>query len=473
MPKPVIFIPGYPGSHIHETVSDARVYLKLLALANPFSRKKILKKLQGPDDLSVDNLRADDPIASTNLLFFDLGKQADSLYELLRHQGIEPIKFGWDWRRPIYDTPMQQRLKETVVGQSDQASEQVTLIVHSTGGLVARCLLESHASGSRASWIASNEVIAFGVPWAGTLKSFQYLAGRKSFGPVGKYAAQTLVSTTWAAFDLLPPDPKLIPASEGLPRLVVDGAGRHCGPVASSKRGWFRANIASRMHPRADASVAEIGARSAEIELGGHSLPITNVVGWGARTAVKAVIAGSGNQKRVSFVFEKGGLTTEGGDGTIPRLSANWISGDEVSTFHVPVGVDHGGKRNPHLTLWRNPGGKNLLNHLLGGHALEPFVYGAVDEADFVGGNLVRMRLAALDAEGMPLDQARVRGVELDGPDTPWSDFKPSQEGRHMIQLARGVLPEVGSEYRRFRLEFGWSDGGVDRSLKRAFLIRR
>ncbi len=445
--------------------------MKLLALANPFSRRKILKKLQGPDDLSEDTLRADDPIASTKLLFFDLGKQADSLYEILRQQGIEPIKFGWDWRRPVYDTLMQQRLKEIVVDQSNQASEQITLIVHSTGGLVARYLLESDAADS--SFLNRIEkVIAFGVPWAGTLKSFQFLTGRKSFGPVGKYAAQTLVSTTWAAFDLLPPDPKLIPAAEDLPRLVVDGAGRHCGPVASTKRGWFRADLAARMHPRADSSVAEIGVRSAEIDLGGHSLPITNVVGWGARTAVKAVITGSGNQQRVSFVFEKGGLTTEGGDGTIPRLSADWISGGAVSTFHVPVGVDHGGKRNPHLTLWRNPGGKNLLNHLLGDQALEPFVYGAVDEVDFVGGNMVRMRLVALDSAGMPLNQARARGTDLDGPDTPWFDFEPSQQGRNMIQLTRGVLPEVGSEYRRFRVEFGWSEGGVDKSLKRTYFIR-
>jgi hypothetical protein len=472
MPNPVIFVPGYPGSHIHDTVSDARIYLRLLALANPLSRKKILEKLQGPDDLSVDTLRAADPIASTNLLFFDLGKQADSLYEILRREGIEPVKFGWDWRRPIYDTPMQQRLKAAVVDLSDQASDQVTLIVHSTGGLVARYLLESQVADP-SFFDRIERVIAFGVPWAGTLKSFQYLAGRKSFGPIGRYAAQTLVSTTWAAFDLLPPDPKLISATEGLPRLVVDGAGRHCGPVASTKRGWFRANLAARMHPRADASVAEIGARTAELDLGGHTLPITNVVGWGARTAVKAVITGSGNQQRVRFVFEKGGLTTEGGDGTIPRLSADWISGAEVSTFHVPVGVDPGGKRNPHLTLWRNPGGKNLLNHLLGGKPLEDFVYGAVDEVDFVSGNLVRVRVAALDVDGRPLDQARVRAVELDGPDTPWSDFKPSQQGRHMIQLTRGVLPEVGSDNRRFRLEFGWSDGGVDRNLKRAFFIRR
>ena len=478
MPKPALFIPGYPGTHILERGTGKKVFLNIPGLLHPASKKRILKQLEAPDDLTaVDPLVAGEPIRKlAKFLFFDLAKQADSLYGILNTIGVEPVRFGWDWRRPIFDTGMQVRLKQAVEDEAQRAQAPVTIIAHSTGGLVARYLLESHKND--AGFLALVErMIGFGVPWAGTLKSLLFLTGTNGFGPfLTKPETKRVVSLSWAAFDLLPPDPDktVMEDAQGQNlRLAIDGAGHQVTPLL--KRGWFHAGLEERMDLRADAADATLGQRTPSLRLGGHSIPVTNVVGWGAETTVRAVMTGPPDQLDVTFVNEEGDDLRGGGDATVPRVSADWLRGTDVNTYHVPVGRDHGGKTNPHSTLWRNPGGRNLLRHLLGGLPLAPFLYGAVDAEDALRTSVpnVRVRLVALDGDGEPLSGATVRATDLLGGPTDPSDFPAVGEGRHMIIIPRNRIRPAGPQHRRFTLEFTWREHGQDQSLRRSYFVTR
>ena len=478
MPKPVLFIPGYPGTHILERDTGKKVFLNIPGLLHPASKKRILKQLEAPDDLTtLDPLVAGEPIRKlANFLFFDLAKQADSLYDILGKMGLQPVRFGWDWRRPVYDIEMQDRLKQAIRVEAQGAQEPVTIIAHSTGGLVARYLLENNKSD--AGFLASIErLIGFGVPWAGTLKSLLFLTGTNGFGPfLTKPETKRVVSLTWAAFDLLPPDPDktTMETADGQPlRLAIDGAGRQVTPLL--KRGWFPASLKEPMGLRADAADGTLGQRTSSLNLGGHSIPVTNVVGWGAETTVRAVMTGPPDQLDVAFVNEEGDDLQSGGDGTVPRVSAAWLRGADVNSYHVPVGRDHGGKTNPHSTLWRNPGGRNLLRHLLGGLPLAPFVYGAVDAEDALRTSApnVRVRLVALDSGGKPLADASVRATDLLGAPTDTSEFPASGEGRHLIIIPRSHIRPAGPQHRRFTLEFTWREQGQTRSLRRSYFVTK
>lgn len=465
MSKPVIFIPGYPGTELR-TRQGKKIFVKLSSFL-PTPDEATLLRLEGPDDLSIDDgIVAGEPIPKLfRFLIIDLAKQAASLYEILKKLGVDPVKFGWDWRRPIWDEGTQDRLEAEVRLLRQSHGQKVVAIVHSTGGLVLRRLLEK-----KPSLVGQFErVIAFGVPWAGLLKSLQFLDGQERLFTVGKPRVQKLIANSWAAYDILPPDPAktdMLDAAGNPLNLIIDGNGHQTSPLV--KRGWFRSDLVADMTPRARAADRELGDREASLELGGRRLPITNIVGWGAETPVQAKISGSGSSQRISDwkkVTDGGAL--DGGDGTVPFRSASWLRGNQVTRFHVPVGFHSGAKRFPHSSLWRNPGGRNLLRHLLAGESLKPFVYAAVDTTDFKNRNRVnvRVRLSTLDANGQPLTGVRVRATDLT-PGSPVDKILAPGDGRHKITIRRDRMRRVHlNRFRRFTLRITWNGGRVNRVL--------
>ncbi len=474
MPKPTIFVPGLPGSHLLDRDTEKKLFLNIPAILSPSRKKEILRRLRGPDDLVAgDDVVAGKPIRRVaKLLFFDLAKQADSLYDILRGIGSEPAKFGWDWRRPVYDRPMLERLEEAIVRLHRTTGKQVVVIVHSTGGLVIRRLLEEQ-SGNSGFLSRIERVIAFGVPWAGLPKPFLYLDGERSFGLglINRRQARDLLGHSWAAFDLLPPDPAKTDMTDqtGTPlNMVVDGNGRQVSPLI--KRDWFHPDLKRPMDLRADAADRELGRRSATLELG---IPVTNVVGWGTETTFRAQITGSGSRQSVEFFDGKGDATLDGGDGTIPRVSAAWLRGPEVNTYHVPVGIVPRATKHPHSTLWRNPGGRNLLRHFVGGKPLAPFLYATVDDSDFFSGDTVRVRVVALDAGGQPLADARVKTRDLSGGQQIEQAFDSAREGRHLMRIPRARIRPVSNHLRRFQVEIRGQDGDDTRIRHQSFFLRR
>ena len=467
MSKPVLFIPGYPGSHLRVR-GGKRIFLKLGAFL-PTPAESVMRRLEGPDDLAIDDgIEAGPPIARlAKILLFEVGKQAKTLYKILDKLDVDPVvKFGWDWRRPVWDVGMQARLETEIRALRRRSGQRVVAVVHSTGGLVLRCLLESKPAMAA----LFERVIAFGVPWAGLLKSLRFLDGQDKFATLRELRAQKLIANSWAAFDLLPPDPSttaLVDANGRELKLVIDGRGRQVGP--QTKTDWFPPDLAGKMRPRAEKAHEKLGRRSASLELGGRPLNVTNIIGWGAKTWVQAAIVGSGNQQRITDWREvDDSPDLDGGDGTVPFRSASWLRGDGVSQYHVPVGFHRGAQRFPHSSLWRNPGGRNLLRHLLRGYALTPFVYAAVDTSDFKNRSArsVRVRLSTLNAGGQPLSGVKVRAIDLTQGRTIEKEYDPPGDGRHLLLVPRRRMQLVhGNRFRRFTLQIDWDSGSIRRVL--------
>ncbi len=476
MSKPTIYIPGLPGSNLLDSHTEKKLFLNIPGLLSPAKKKEILRRLRGPDDLvKGDDVVAGIPIRrAAKLLFLDLAKQADSLYDILEGIGSEPAKFGWDWRRPVYDQPMLDRLEGAILRLHQVTQQRVIVVAHSTGGLVIRRLLEER-SGNANLLQCIERIIAFGVPWAGTLKSFTFLDAQDSFalGLVNRTQAQNLLAHSWAAFDLLPPDPAKTNMTDAAGRplnLVVDGNGNQISPLI--ERDWYPAALRHVMTLRADGADHQLGRRLSSFNLPAPGIPVTNVVGWGTATTLQARILGTGAGQSVEFIDGKGDRTLDGGDGTVPRVSAAWLRGPEVNTYHVPVGIVPGATKHPHGVLWRNPGGRNLLRHFVGGRPLEPFLYGAVDDSDFFGGNSVRLRAVALAGDGRPLANASVRTLDLTSGPPITKSFDPADDGRLMMTIPRNRIPKVGTQLRRFRIEIRGRVNGQDQVESRLFFVR-
>ena len=107
--RPVVFVPGLPGSHLKKVATGDLIFLDVSALL--FQRDRILPDLMGPDDLSDRSVVPAHPIRSAaRFLVFDLAKQAQSLYDVLGSIGYETVEpnalfeaLGWDWRKPVDD----------------------------------------------------------------------------------------------------------------------------------------------------------------------------------------------------------------------------------------------------------------------------------------------------------------------------------------------------------------------------------
>ena len=461
--RPGLFVPGFPGTHLRKVATDDFIFLDVSALL--FRRAEILPDLLGPDDLDDASVVAAHPIRTAlRLLVFDLAKQADSLYDVLRSIGYTtpgPNDFfrevGWDWRKPVDDVRVQRDLEDAVLDLERHAGRKPVAIVHSTGGLVLRALLE--AKPGLADHLAS--VIAFGVPWAGTLRPLPLLAGEDGFGPLSRQETQLVVAHAWAAFDLLPP----AAANDRLGLTLDDGG----APVdILGRRDWFDGALAAAMGSRADRAQALHASRTPEMKLGGRTLPVVNVVGFGADTLLRSRIGPGGG---LSFERGKADQALDDGDGTVPRRSAAWLAGDGVRTFHLPVGLYSGAAlANLHNTLWANPGGQDLLWHVLGDEPWRPFVYAALDEEDVKApAETLRVRMVGADESGRKLPNLSVRFSGLTG-GAQATKRAEQPGGRALFEVPRKKIRKTqDGRFRRLEVTATWQ--GAAEPVSRRFLI--
>jgi len=477
MPDPVIYVPGLPASHLRSTNPDKRIFIRL----SPGAFGNAL--LRGPNDLSVDDgVREDGPISSVKLGFIDIARQAKSLYKRLKKYKIVPVKFGWDWRRPVYDDTYDwsahPRLARTIRDLRRDSGERVTIIVHSTGGLVLRKCLEQEPQLAA----SIRKVIAFGVPWAGTPQSMLYINAQSGFaGVVSAAKAQKVLVHAWAGFDLFPPNPAHLVDERGRAlNLTFRQQGNGKRQVSAlTDRDWLRSLPEALRAPalqRCIASNAHLGSRRPTIDLGGRRLEVVNVAGFGLTSPVAARLTGTGAHGKMRVEQNRGDDTLDGGDGTVPRVSASWLQGDanvDVSTYNIPVGIYPSSARRVHKSLWSNPGSINLLDHHLGGRDLKPFCYSAIDVDDWMPGAghgpNVRIRCVALDAAGAKLQDARVATRNYSGGNVE-EDFDADRDGRHLLTLNRQRIPRHDT-VRRLMLEIRWTDNGRSRSQQRTIQL--
>lgn len=478
MPKPVIFVPGLPASHLIDSRDDTRFFFKLFNSDDP--------RMEGPDDLTAaEPIRAGDPIEKgSTLLFFDLAKQADRLYELLERIDVHPVRFGWDWRRPVWDDAhdhsVHNRLEAAIEAHGSEQQKAV-IIAHSTGGLALRTLLESKPQLAK----RIERIIAFGVPWAGALKSPQAITGKAKFPFTKPSRAQEIMVRSWAAWDLQPPNPQHCFDANGNPLNLTF---REVGGFPEQRSALLDTAWVESLpqHLRADARLrleraeAHLGERQPTFDLDGEGLEVINIVGFGTETPYEAeLLVDAGGTEKMVVTEEKRDVTLDDGDGTAPFRSAMWLRGNgdgmNVKAFQMPVGLVAGRKPSvsPHSRLWSNPGGSDLLRHYLVEEPLDAaFCHAALDDEDIneADPETLRLRAVAQDLDGSSLDdvviQSRPKG-------RPWTDLPivRAREGRFFVRVPGHHVRDSGAtgQIHHLRTRIGWRENGSRKWKKQNF----
>ncbi|HEV8631370.1 MAG TPA: hypothetical protein VGV61_13715 [Thermoanaerobaculia bacterium] len=435
--KPVVFIPGFPASSL-ETDAGEKVFPP--SLADVGQGEAMVARLRGPDDPNADDgINARSPIRfAFRIPLVDGGKEAQSLYDLLEGVGYDTTEastdfapVGWDWRRSVDAV----RTLDAVEAAIRRLPAPVTLLCHSTGGLVAWALLAERPALAP----LVEQVIALGVPWHGVVVSFLYLSSgiRFGIGPLTLLTAdqsRRLMSTAHAAYDLLPPQPA-DPATPLPGHPLFTDSGLPVSPL--THRGWVPAADQALYLPRLDGALDRLGQRGNRFPA---DLPICNVAGWGVRMVTRYELATDDAEE------------SDLGDGTVPFASATWLGGPQVQTLPLPAGVYADQLiTQKHSQLWNTPPVKRLLAARLTGEPPAVWFAAAVDsDAAVDPAAPILLRAAAAGADGRSLPGATLRIPQL--PAIP-----PLVLGgavRAELALSRAnLLPNVGTQFFRFEVE--------------------
>src|SRR5450759_218768 len=167
--KPVIFIPGFPASELNNAQSgDAIFPPPLFQLLDPAKKAALLAELETvPGDVEAGM-----PITS---ILGGVMQEAQTIYNILSGQYGYDVSFashdfipiGWDWRQSISSDDTVQRIVDALNFLSPAKNGDVVAILHSTGGLVLRAFLDKKPEYAA----CFEQVLTFGIPWAGTLEA--------------------------------------------------------------------------------------------------------------------------------------------------------------------------------------------------------------------------------------------------------------------------------------------------------------
>ena len=140
-----------------------------------------------------------------------------------------------------------------------------------------------------------------------------------------------------------------------------------------------------------------------------------------------------------------------------------------MRTFHLPIGFYPGHfLASFHNTLWKNPGGQDLLWNLLAEEPWRPWVHFALDGEDVnAPADTLRIRGAALDEEGAPLHQVKVKFTGLTG--GAKAKKVADHAGRSLFTVPRAAIRKTSDDrFRRLTVQVTWQGG---QSEERSFLI--
>jgi len=423
--KPVVFIHGFPASELHD--SRGRVVFP----PSPGTLLKAARKqafLDAVLDIPGD-LLAGPPIRS----ILGIAKQAQSLYDILDRLGCPVAPVGWDWRLGVDDATVMNAVADNI---RSFAPQNVVLLVHSTGALVARAFLAAHPD------LASSidEVLAFGGAWCGTLDALYAVHHGRSESIFGipllsADDGANVVGHSQAAYDLFPlPDVQL----------VHDSNGNAVSPNVDLE--WLKPGR-DYARPLAASANARLGARDPDF----GALPMTNVAGWGGPTWPAAVL----EPNDVYFLAPE----KDSGDGTVPFVSTDWIRGANVRTVVVPIGAFvNDPVPDVHTHLWDSVAVQQIFEEVLNDAPRTELIAAAADadEAiDYESGS-VTVRMVAQSADGQPLPQcvaiANVGGRRVP---VPFGNQRSA-----ILRVSRdGITHNAGNDVYRFTIDFKWNGG--------------
>jgi Lecithin:cholesterol acyltransferase len=436
MPKPAIFIPGFPASelldHAKHGVYPPPSPLKLFDAANKAAY--IARLIDVPGDLVAGN-----PVPS----LFGVAPAAQSLYDILATFGydITPAStnfkpIGWDWRLGVGSAATVNRIRDTLNELSPDKNGNVIAILHSTGGLVFRAFLEQEPTYAK----CFEQVLTFGIPWAGTLEALHAVnvGVGIGIGPIDlitEAEGASIFGHAQAAYDLFPTDPALnLFIANGVPS------------TPKTDQSWT-----SEQYQR-DLLATAHGPFPKQF----NDLPLTNVCGWGGATwPVVTLVDGN-----ITWLA----ANKEAGDGTVPFVSSSWLEGAKVRPVYVPIGAFAEGMiPKIHGQLWGSVAIQQIFREVFAGAAPRPFITAAADSDQTIDlDSNVTVRMTALAADGSALPNC-VATVDIGGKKTV-VPFAPTAmlhgDRRAEVSIKRaGIKHNIGSDMFRFEITFTWTGG--------------
>ena len=250
-------------------------------------------------------------------------------FELVRESPGAPdripnlLPVAYDWR--LSNRLNAKRVRDVVEPALDRwrsqrgecADAKLVFVCHSMGGLVARWYIEMLGGAEM-----TRKLITLGTPYRGALKALDQLVNgvRKGIGPIGLNLT-ALCRSMPSSYQLLP---------EYACVETPDGLAKTTKATLPTLEGLSATMIADGMRFHDDLDAAAASGRSSAVAL--HPL-----VGFRQPTATTARIAGDALE-----VIETIENTDEGGDATVPRLSAAPKSLRPDSPQLHPVPEHHG-----------------------------------------------------------------------------------------------------------------------------------
>lgn len=434
MPKPAIFIPGFPASELHDKNTGAKLFPpNPIDLLDPSKKKALLDKLS----IVPGDVVAGPPIDATIRV---LKPAAQSLYDILKnHYGYDNttlIPIGWDWRQSISSADTVSRIKRALDTLSPNKDGKVIALLHSTGGLVFRAFLEKEPT-----YLACFEqVLTFGIPWCGALEALNAVdkGAPIAIGPIKILSAddsKRILQNAQAAYDLFPrcADMNLF-ISNGVSTTPIDDQSW----IPADPGHDFMRTLAANAHPKFSRQFDD--------------LPVTSVCGWGGETWPVCTNVGG----TLNFPAPD----KDAGDGTVNFPSASWLTGADVRQMPVPIGAyaDEGLIPQYHAQLWMPNVVRQLFDEVLLDAARKPFVTAAADKDQYIDpqADKVRIRIVAVAADGTPLPNAVLRFLNGPHPVT-----QPFTGPRMNFDMPRGAFQQQPApNMRRMEIKISWDGGG-------------
>jgi len=316
----VVLLPGITGSVLQHDGKDVWAVSKGAALQALLSLGNSVKSLEikGVDDPTKpdlgDGVTAPRLIQDVHLIpgFWQIDgytKTKQVLFDQLTlTEGKNWFDFPYDWRRDnrVAATRLAEQAPKWLDAwraDSGNADAKLVLIAHSMGGVVARHYLEELGG-----WQVTRELITYGTPYRGSLNAVDFLANgmKKGFGPFSFDLSRLLRSLT-SVYQLLPVYP-CVETDSGLARVSETDLPNVDRAKAAEALAFHREIEAAVTRNQDDAAYRDHGYR------------INPVVGIFQPTHQSVRRDGDGIQLINGYEGED-----EGGDGTVPRVSATPI----------------------------------------------------------------------------------------------------------------------------------------------------
>jgi pimeloyl-ACP methyl ester carboxylesterase len=327
MPDVVVLLPGITGSVLEKDGRDIWAPSAEALLRQLVTFGHALRSLEVADD-DWQEPDLGDGVTATRLVpevhvipgLWKIDGYDDLQQFLLRTFDLEPgrnyFAFPYDWRRDNRASAarLQQQsgtwLKRWRKHSGNQRA-QLVLIGHSMGGLVSRYFVEALHG-----WETTRAVITFGTPFYGSLRALDFMVNgfKEKVGPFSIEISELLRSFRSVH--------QLVPSYKCVYR---DGAAST--PASASIPGW---------QPVWDIALVEFQRETEQAARENRSDPsfIRNqtvyrpIVGTDQPTLQSARVAG----ETVMVLYDRGG-SDEGGDGTVPLLSAALVGTEDQRTF--------------------------------------------------------------------------------------------------------------------------------------------